>query len=450
MPTFTAIPLERLIEPGAAKPMMTAKNGPDSKIEKRNNTSTTTTERGIIVPNSKLDRTNSAPNPATIDKKHHWARVTPSLYATPTSTPLPDAPSSFPPSPYIVNHKRRGPRLMKSYSEDDVAVCQRAVEDEKVEMHVKGVENEAVDLPKDVSFNVTISNPVKAEQVICTGDGAFGNINSSSSLAANKNSALHNDPTKAAALKSEDSELDDFLEPQDSVSVKSNNEGESSSDLERSLQLPAPMPEFYDAWEELSSDGGLQHSQHDVEAELREIRLSLLMEMEKRKQAEEALDDIRTQWMKHRQQLSLVGLTLAADPVAAEDKELGVDMLEDLCNQIYIARFVSNSIGRGTAKAEVEMEMEAEIDSKNFEIARLCDRLHYYETVNQEMSQRNQEAVEMARRHRQGRKRRQRWIWGSVAAAVTLGTGVLAWSYFSNGRGSSSIDKAPNPDLVSK
>ncbi|KAL6975899.1 hypothetical protein U1Q18_024694 [Sarracenia purpurea var. burkii] len=192
---------------------------------------------------------------------------------------------------------------------------------------------------------------------------------------------------------------------------------------------------------ELSSESGPQPPPRDVEAELSEIRLSLFMEIEKRKQAEEALDDMRTRWSRIRQQLSQVGLTLPADPTAsADDEQLGVDPAEELCCQVYLARFVSNCIGRGTAKAEVEIEMEAQIESKNFEISRLWDRLHYYETVNRrgvhvnrEMSQRNQEAVEMSRRLRQIRKRRQRWVWGSIAAAITLGTGALAWSYLSTG-----------------
>ncbi|KAK1300205.1 hypothetical protein QJS10_CPB13g01110 [Acorus calamus] len=44
----------------------------------------------------------------------------PSLYMTPDVTPLPDIPSSHSPSPYIIKHKRRGPRLPKSFSHGDV------------------------------------------------------------------------------------------------------------------------------------------------------------------------------------------------------------------------------------------------------------------------------------------------------------------------------------------
>ncbi|CAD6253572.1 unnamed protein product [Miscanthus lutarioriparius] len=38
--------------------------------------------------------------------------------------------------------------------------------------------------------------------------------------------------------------------------------------------------------------------------------------------------------------------------------------------------------------------------AKNLEIARLSDRVQYYEAANREMSQRNQEAIEMSRQQR--------------------------------------------------
>lgn len=147
---------------------------------------------------------------------------------------------------------------------------------------------------------------------------------------------------------------------------------------------------------ELSSDGGTQGSLRlrDVDAELREIRLSLLMEIEKRKQIEESMKSMQSQWERIREGLSSVGIVLPADLTAiAEGGQLDSDPVDDLCQQVYIARFISNAIGRGTARAEAETEMKTQLDSKNFEISRLLERLHYYETMNREMSQRNQEAV---------------------------------------------------------
>ncbi|XP_048501511.1 uncharacterized protein LOC125497852 [Beta vulgaris subsp. vulgaris] len=67
---------------------------------------------------------------------------------------------------------------------------------------------------------------------------------------------------------------------------------------------------------ELSSDGGLQavaqRSLSDVEIELREMRLSLLMGIEKRKLAEEA-QSMQQQWQILREKLGAVGLVLPAD-----------------------------------------------------------------------------------------------------------------------------------------
>lgn len=51
--------------------------------------------------------------------------------------------------------------------------------------------------------------------------------------------------------------------------------------------------------------------------------------------------------------------------------------------------------------------------------------------------------VERARRLRQRRKRRQKWIWGSVAAALSLGTAALLRSFLPAGKGSSSVSQSP-------
>ncbi|XP_059659126.1 uncharacterized protein LOC132305508 [Cornus florida] len=252
----------------------------------------------------------------TINQKHHWARMSPALYATPEPTPLPDSPTSFPPSPYIINHKRRGPRLLKSFSEVGVATCKQAVDERDVSENVNNPEKEVADKTNDVTFTVAVPSPVEEEHVNGSYDGVLGR----SDLAL--------------------------------TSAKSNTEAESNNGVgvEQSLNLTPPIPEFFDAWEELSSENGPQASLPDVEEELREIRLSLVLEIEKRKQAEETLKYMQSRWLRIREQLSLVGLTLA-DPIdVVENEKLQVDPAEDLSQQVHIARFVSNIIGRGTAR----------------------------------------------------------------------------------------------------
>lgn len=54
--------------------------------------------------------------------------------------------------------------------------------------------------------------------------------------------------------------------------------------------------------------------------------------------------------------------------------------------------------------------------------------------------------LEMARRERQKRIRRQRWIWGSITTAIAIGTAAIAWSYLPTGKESASADH----DMVSE
>lgn len=145
----------------------------------------------------------------------------------------------------------------------------------------------------------------------------------------------------------------------------------------------------------MSSDSGTpkswQSPGRDIESELRGMKHALLAEIEQRKQAEDALQQLRCRWLKLRDQLSSVGITLPADFRLYPEAE--PENILDVCEQINVARFVSEAFGRGIAKAEAEKEMEEQLESKNFEISRLNDRLHYYEAVNHEMSQRNQEVM---------------------------------------------------------
>ncbi|KAI4981376.1 hypothetical protein ZWY2020_021868 [Hordeum vulgare] len=177
-----------------------------------------------------------------------------------------------------------------------------------------------------------------------------------------------------------------------------------------------PGAEFYDAFEEISSDGATRSSRC-IDDEYREMRLSMLTEIEGRKQAEEVAETWQKEWKKLSHHLSLIALSLPSPTVAENDYDTSADTGAELCQQISVSR------------TEVESEMESVIAAKNFEIARLSDRVQYYEAANREMSQRNQEAIEMSRQQRNKRKIRQKWFWGSVGIAVTLGTAAIAWSY---------------------
>ncbi|XP_058113879.1 uncharacterized protein LOC131256839 [Magnolia sinica] len=405
MPTFTAIAFDRLIEPG--HPKSSSKTDTVAKLERQCSLST--------------------------EKRNHRAYISPVLYATPEATPLPDSPTSFTPSPYIVNHKRRGPRLLKTLSQTNAVDCQQVNGKEKID-------EDGVNATRDVSCTAAVSISSPSEQVHVNGfqDRKLQDDNPGDGLVGADES------TKSLPLDSErDGEGEDFFDPQDSVSV--DTEMEDNGGIDRMRKPNALLGEYFDAFEELSTEGTPNSSRRNVEEELREIRLNFLMEIERRKQAEEALVKIQEQWQRITRQLAHVGLTLpeASTVLSEQDEWPDVDPAEEMCQQVILARAVANSVGRGVARAEVELEMESQIELKNFEITRLWDRLHYYETVNHEMSQRNQEAVEKARQQRHRRKRRQRWVWGSIGLAIMLGSTALAWSYLPS-TSSSSITASSN------
>ncbi|KAJ9676992.1 hypothetical protein PVL29_022137 [Vitis rotundifolia] len=84
--------------------------------------------------------------------------------------------------------------------------------------------------------------------------------------------------------------------------------------------------------------------------------------------------------------------------------------------RVPMRNMITDFIGRGIAKVQVEMEREAQIDSKNFEIVWLWDRLQYHDAVNQKMTQKNPEAL-----------RESRDVFGGLfAAVITVGTAALA------------------------
>ncbi|CAK7339605.1 unnamed protein product [Dovyalis caffra] len=432
MPSFTAIALDRLLEPGASKSV-------DKSVPSSNNNYAVpkpkppSSESKPPLPNSNLERRNST---ALIDRRCNRPQISPAL--------------------------------------------KKELEKDEVNGNVNNDKNEVVDSSNGHSVTFFIPNsiegdlldgvngspskedvvngvhyrPIEAGHVNGSHDGEIGS--SSVQLGTNntrKELAMEKDVLKPIEQNVErDGDYDDFFDPQDSMSYSSNTDVEDTTAVESSMKLTAatPVGEFYDAWEELSSESGPQPSPspHHNGAELREMRLSLLMEIEKRKQLEEAFINMQKQWQRIRQELALVGLSLPACPVDVpeSDQPSDADPAEEICQQIYFARFVSESIGRGIGKAEAEIEMEAQVEAKNFEIARLWDRLRYYEAVNQEMSQRNQEVIETARRNRQIRKRRQKWVWGSIAAAIALGTTALAWSYMPAVRGSSSASDSHAPE----
>ncbi|XP_010497379.1 PREDICTED: uncharacterized protein LOC104774482, partial [Camelina sativa] len=136
--------------------------------------------------------------------------------------------------------------------------------------------------------------------------------------AANGLDRENNNMSEPVTIKTDkESESEDFYDPGASASFTSNTEVEGDAGEEGSQRLATPVGEFYDAWDELSTDSGMQSSVNNIESELREIRLTLLMEIEKRKQTEESLEQMQIHWQRLREQLAQVGLFVPIDPTAS-------------------------------------------------------------------------------------------------------------------------------------
>ncbi|KAJ3686820.1 hypothetical protein LUZ61_015984 [Rhynchospora tenuis] len=351
--------------------------------------------------------------PVKVDQPIPRRNMSPALYATPQTAPLPPetplSPSSFSPvSPYVINHKRRGPRLSSAENSLPDANCgPQLPESSGKSVEETKEKREAVERVREKVLETTRLEVVREE----LDDAERG------------------------------SEADEFFELHESLSVIS----EDGSGVDRSWQPDTSVGEFYDACEvtfyftETMSEGSETFPSNrinNIEAELREIRLTLLMEIEKRKQAEQTLQVLQKQWLRLSHQLSLLGFSLPQPQLMksesnenTENSSFESDPVEELCRQISISRLVNDAVSKGISRAEVAAEMESVLQSKNFEISRLMDRVQYYEAANREMSQRNQEAVEVARQQRNKRRIRQKWIWASVGLAVTLSSAAIAWSY---------------------
>ncbi|KAL9274448.1 hypothetical protein AKJ16_DCAP13597 [Drosera capensis] len=447
MPTFTAVALDRLLDQSSSKPTPSSSDQPPPSLNGGD------TRSASMRPAAPLSRRNSTPAETERSGRGRSAQlrpISPALYVTPETVRLPDSPISEESSrsadlvsPYVVYLKPRRQRRSKSVSEQNVASKGEEDEGSREAENRRLNENGAVENDRDSSSMEMIDSRCVIDVEVVNGDVVVDAVeeNVKENGVIGENDGL--EMVVGEARAEGEGEVEDFYDIQDSLSFASSIDVEDNN-VERSGRTGTPGGEFFDAWEELSSDSGRQswRSFHDLEAEVREMRLSLLMEIEKRKQAEESLNNMRNQWQMLREKMKAIGLVLPPDSFAGD----GMDSADEVCRQFHMTRLLSECIGIEVAKDEAEAILEAQLETKNFEIARLNDRLHYYETINREMSQRNQEAIERARHDRLKRKRRLQWVWGSVGVAITVGGIALAWSYAPGGKASSSMTQLEAAD----
>ncbi|XP_058082823.1 uncharacterized protein LOC131230834 [Magnolia sinica] len=386
MPTFTAIALESLLEPTVGD------SSPKNPF-----------------PSKQLPK--QSKELAAAPKRSSHIDISPALYTTPKSALFPNSPASVSPSPYVVNRKRRD-----------------------------------VPPPNNRLDGFQVEHKPEEQSVLEGGDGLLNPMGEHCAAAplidVEEEEEMNGSPSDVGGgeilVKEGNPErdevcLDGFTDTRDSMSITSSCDADDGSCLRRSFWKQTPVlsqSEFYDAPEEFFSDSSASSPSFssNLEIELRAVRLSLFEEIERRKKAEETLGRMQNQWQRIVDRLSEFGFSfpLTSD---AGNAQLEVDSTERFCQEVVVARFVSEAIGRGQARAETEAAAEAIVDSKNHEISRLQDKVQYYEAVNHEMCQRNQEVKELSRRQRRTRKTRQRWIWSCIGLSIALGASVLVYSY---------------------
>ncbi|GLJ20175.1 hypothetical protein SUGI_0366270 [Cryptomeria japonica] len=211
--------------------------------------------------------------------------------------------------------------------------------------------------------------------------------------------------------------------PENEICLKSNSDEVGDIDYTPRTN----RSDFFDAEDDLPTEDDLGQSSRSynsrTHAELDILNSKLSMEIGRRVRAEEALSLWQNLWQEMKERFSLSGVSL---PSIEIDGNRLASFVNDVCGQFTIARTVANSVGRASIRAETEHEMKIQIDNKNSEISRLRHELQYYELVNREMSQRNQEAIELARRRRRRLKKKQQWLWSSFGISIAIGATAVS------------------------
>ncbi|KAH9324818.1 hypothetical protein KI387_004996, partial [Taxus chinensis] len=125
-----------------------------------------------------------------------------------------------------------------------------------------------------------------------------------------------------------------------------------------------------------------------IYAELDILRSKISVETGQRIRGEEALSLWQNFWKEIIVNFSLIGVSLQSIEI---DGDGMVDFINNICGHLTVSRIVETVVGRASMRAELENEVKMLIDNKNTEISRLRDKIQYYELVNHEMSQWNQE-----------------------------------------------------------
>lgn len=356
----------------------------------------------------------------------------PPLYITPPveprrpSSPSPSSPST---SPYVVNFKRRGPT-------QSVPMQNHADEVDRFE---DGLEFDQSAVNDD---NMCVSPQLEAMEKVV----GEGNDLSPSGDRVTMETCCDTLKTEIETETAEDDEfsIDDSNHLEAAIALRSTTNPQLSltkvipgHDCDRfTSPRTSTCEEFYDAPEapiddstgdEESSSATLTFKSPGRLAE--DLAPRLQEEIARRIRAEEAVKLLQQRWNEAAQKCASMGFSLTPNELTP-DRSRDLHVFEHSVDSLVVARVVAGAVASAAIRAAKDEELEGIIASKNWEISRLWDKLQYVELINREMSQRNQQDIEVAQRGRRRHKRRQKWVIGGLCSALCLGTaGLLCYKY---------------------
>lgn len=382
----------------------------------------------------------------------------PLLYITPPQQ-RPPSPTAFSPSPYVLNYKRRNPVQngvagteatvgtgsngvqQNIVSQSSANVCEKLKirmlsENSQENLNVNLVDEESSDVVSggeicfgDKSANISGQAEIDVFEIEITPGDQTGNSYPSLFPAPSISGQIEIMPKdQFPGKKATGGDWKD----------RSLRIGPDGSDLACST-ASLPSEEFFDApdapFDDSTSDDETFLSNSTTRSPIKfgqTMKLKLQTEVAMRVQAEKALAALQQQWNEMARRYSPLGLSLLTGPchVGASEDCQAADPSEFLSEKLSIARLVAGAIASASVRAVKEEELESFVIAKNREISRLRDKLQYYELVNHEMSQRNQEAIEISQRRRRRHRKRLKWALGSLGAIVGIGsTGLLCYKF---------------------
>ncbi|XP_071725487.1 uncharacterized protein [Rutidosis leptorrhynchoides] len=397
MPTFTTIALENLLE--------------HRNSIKNSNSSTLKTPSYVSNHEEQLQQEEDEMK-LKENKRLNHIYISPALYTTPEPTPILDYNSSsgsVSPSPYVFNRKGRGGGGGSGRS---------------VNRRIDGFE---VELGGDV------------------GGGESGNC---LVVAGGETENCFVDSGEV-----DDDDGDTFGDPScDSMSIASLSELNDSGRLlgfEDMSVVSNQVGEFYDAIEDFSSDGSMLSCSRNLESELHTIRLALIDESGKRKIAEDDLATMCAHWQSvSKLLLPHTGQTSRVASCDSSPMRFDINEVTQFSQEVIYVRYVTEAMEKAKARADAEVAAEVIIGAKDKEISRLKDRLQYNEAMIREMSQKNLETMEVARRQRDKKRGQKKWLWSCIGLSVVIGASVIAYLYAPQHQALQNVSEIQQPEAV--